>query len=196
MSRKALTAEQIALLASGAPAEAAAAAQAATQAEATAAATAATAATPGVAAPAAATAAPAEAAAAPAAAPAAAAAPSADVLTFLQGQITAKDASLLAANVEITGLKAKIADTDASLAGLKTIAAKSITNMRVALGASATDLSALTATELLAQHSAASKDFETKFVAGGVAAVDAAQAPKGNPAVDPTQLARLETFLG
>lgn len=152
-------------------------------------------------------AAPADAAAAAAApaAPAAAAAaapsvvtPPADVVSYLQGQVATKDAALLAANVENTNLKAKVTDFEASLGGLVAIAAKSINNMRVALGGSASDLSALTPTQVLAQHEAATKEFETKFVAGGVAAVDAAQASKGptEGAVDALQEARLNAVLG
>lgn len=145
----------------------------------------------------AASAAPAEAAAA---APAALSVvtPPADVVAFLQGQVATKDAALLAANVENANLKAKVTDFEASLGGLVAIAAKSINNMRVALGGSATDLTALTPTQLLAQHEAATKEFETKFVAGGVAAVDAAQASneKNAGAVDALQEARLNAVLG
>lgn len=142
--------------------------------------------------------APAAAAADAPAAAAAATAPSValDVTTFLQGQVAAKDAALLEANVALSGLKAKVADYEASVAGLKEIAAASISNMRIALGGSKVDLSAASATEILAQHAAAKKDFETKFVSGGVAAVDAAQdtnAAETN-GVSAVELARLDAL--
>lgn len=181
--------------ASGASTEAAAAAAAA-QAAAPAATTEGT----GAAAPAA------EAAAAPAAAPAAAAAPSvaaapaapADVTAYLQGQIATKDTALLAAGVETAALKARVTEFEASMTGLMEIARASLTNMRVALGGHKTDLSALSATELLAQHEAAAKDFGNQFVAGGVAAVDAAQETNASraQAPDSLEIARLNAVAG
>jgi len=114
--------------------------------------------------------------AAAAAAPAPAATPgvaNTEVLAYLQGQVAAKDTALLAANVENANLKAQLADLQASAGGLKLIAADSLNNMRVALGGSRTDLTAMTATEILAQHETAKTTFQTKFPAGGVAAVDA-----------------------
>lgn len=200
MPRQALTPEALAALALGVSANASAApAPAVTAAPAAAAAPAVETPAAAPAEAAAAAAAPAaEAAAAPAAAPAAAtpsvAAASAEVVTFLQGQITAKDAALLANGVEINGLKAKITDYEASVGGLLAIAADSLNNMRVALGGSRTDLSKLTAAEVLAQHESAKADFEKKFVAGGVAAVDAAQDAnkgRGTVVVDTVEAANL-----
>jgi hypothetical protein len=115
------------------------------------------------------------------------------VTAYLQGQIATKDQALLANGVEIAGLKAKVTDYEASVGGLLDIARASLNNMRVALGGASTDLSALSASEVLAQHAATKKDFETKFVAGGVAAVDAAQETNASraPALDALEQARL-----
>jgi signal peptide peptidase SppA len=182
MTKKALTDAQIAALASGVQPQAAA--QGVVVEAAAAPAVVVPAAAPAVAAvivaePAAA--APAAAAAAPVAAPVAAvavpAAPAADVMAYLQGQIATKDAALMSASIENATLKSKVTEFEASLGGLLAIACKSANNMRVALGGSASDMKALTATQVLAQHEATAKEFETKYVAGGIAAVDAAQKP-------------------
>lgn len=119
------------------------------------------------------------------------------MLSFLQTQVAAKDTALLNANVEIAGLKARITDGEAAINGLKAIAATSISNMRVALGGAKTDMAALTATELLAQHDAAKTEFEKKFVVGGVAAVDAAQPqqPVVDANVSTAEVERLSRFL-
>lgn len=131
-----------------------------------------------------------------AAAPAAPApvAPAADtnIVAFLQGEIASKDASLLAANVKVAGLEAKIADTATALSGLLTIAAASVNNMRIALGGSAVDMAAMNATQLLAEHASVQAQFQSKFKAGGVAAVDAASAAEKPVAqVDALTQARL-----
>lgn len=99
----------------------------------------------------------------------------AGVVTFLQAQIKDKDAALLQANIELNAAKAKITDFEASMTGLLEIAAKSTNNMRIALGGSAMDMSAMSAAQVLAEHGSVSEQFKSKFVAGGVAAVDAAQ---------------------
>jgi hypothetical protein len=203
MTRVALTAEQVAALAAGAT-------LATTTPVASAAAT-----TPGVgeggavAAPVAAPAVEATSAAAPAAADAVVAAPAAavaapaavatggnDVLAFVQSQLATKDAMLVSANVEITTLKSKVTDLEAASGGLLEIAMASANNMRIALGGSAIDMKAMSATEVLAQHSAAKTDFESKFKAGGVAAVDAAQATNASAQSPLTalELARLNSF--
>jgi hypothetical protein len=91
-----------------------------------------------------------------------------------------------------------VTEFEASMNGLMEIARASLTNMRVALGGHKTDLSALSATELLAQHEAASKDFGNQFVAGGVAAVDAAQETNASraQAPDSLEIARLNAVAG
>lgn len=132
-----------------------------------------------------------------AAAPATPTAGNDSVVAFLQSQVATKDAMLITANVEIAGLKAKVSDFEASMSGLIAIAAKSTNNMRVALGGTATDYSAMSATQILAAHAAAESEFKSKFVAGGVAAVDAAQDTKkaGAGEVDSLELARLNAVM-
>jgi hypothetical protein len=116
-------------------------------------------------------------AAAPAAA-AAAPAPAVDtnMVAFLQGQIRERDEALLAANVKLSNLEARAADGQTAMSGLLAIAGASVNNMRIGLGGSAIDLAAMGATQLLAEHASVQKQFQDKFKAGGVAAVDAAKA--------------------
>jgi signal peptide peptidase SppA len=115
------------------------------------------------------------------------------LVAFLQGEVKAKDDALLQANVKIAQLEAQLADQGASHQSLLGIAIKSVQNMQVALGGSAIDMNGMTATAVLAEHKRMSEQFQSKFQAGGVAAVDAAQ-KKDEPAVqlDPLYRARLD----
>lgn len=113
------------------------------------------------------------------------------LMAFLQAQVKDKDSALLAANLEIAGLKAKVAEQEASFQSLVDIAAKSISNMQIAMSMSAYDASTVSATQVLADHKRVSEQFASKFKAGGVAAVDAAEASKGGASVDPMHFARL-----
>jgi capsid assembly protease len=131
------------------------------------------------------------AAAAEAAAPAPAAEAQAGVVEYLQGQVKEKDALLLAANVELSGLKTKVDEMQAAHADLLQIAGKSVSNMQVALGGTAVDFTGMTAVQVLAEHKRVSGLFSSKFKAGGVAAVDAAQPHQSEQAVDSLTRARL-----
>lgn len=190
MTKEALTAQQIAALAAGAAVSAATAAAATTEQVAATTEQVAAAATQQVAA------ATTEqvAAAASAQAPALTASQAqATVVDYLTAQVKEKDASLLAANVELDKLKAKIADLEAASAGLLEIAAKSANNMRIALNHSAADFSGMAALTLVAEHKRLEGDFVNKFKAGGVAAVDAAAASEDakGATLDPFTQARL-----
>jgi signal peptide peptidase SppA len=157
----ALTEQQLAAIAAGAPAAAAAAVVPDPVAAAAA-----------LAADAAAAEAAAAALAASAAAPVAAAAAAPDaVVTMLQTQLREAQASVTALTVEKTGLAAKLASVEASHSALVKIAGASLSNMKVALGFSALDASAMSAESILVEHTATSALFNTKFTAGGVAAV-------------------------
>lgn len=123
--------------------------------------------------------------------PAEPAAKQADVVEFLQSQIKDKDAALLAANVELSGLKKQVEDMEAAHTGLLEIAAKSVSNMQVALGGTAVDASGMSATQLLAEHKRVSAMFTSKFKAGGVSATDAAHPGKGGHTLSSVEQARL-----
>ena len=111
--------------------------------------------------------------------------------TFLQSQLAEKDASLLAANVELVCLKESHDALSASISGLMTIAGKSLSNISVALGQGAVDASTMQPMTLLAEHKRLSEQFLTQFKAGGVAAVDATNADVQESNIDPLHQARL-----
>lgn len=116
----------------------------------------------------------------------------ASVVTFLQTQVKDKDAAILAANIELNGLKAKLAENEAAHADLLTIAGNSLNNMRIALGGSAIDNSGVSALSVLAEHKKLQEQFVSKFKAGGIAAVDAAAAENEEAQnIDPMMKRRL-----
>lgn len=113
------------------------------------------------------------------------------VLDYLQGQIREKDAQALATGIELSGLQKQVEDMQAAHAGLMEIAGKSLSNMQIALGGAAVNLDGVSATQALAEHTRVSAMFSSKFKAGGVAAVDAAQPEKNDQPVDALAFARL-----
>ena len=115
----------------------------------------------------------------------------ASVVSFLQAQVKEKDAEILALSIEIKGFKDKVASMEATHNGLTDVVRKAVAGMKVRMGASNVDLSALSAQELLADYAATSEAFLKTFKAGGVAAVDAASSEANQPQVDPRHLARV-----
>jgi len=116
--------------------------------------------------------------------------PQASVVSFLQAQVKEKDAEILNLSVELKGIKDKVASMEATHTGLTDVVRKAVVGMKVRMGASNVDLSALSAQELLADYAATSESFLKTFKAGGVAAVDAAEAVKTVPQSNPRDLAR------
>lgn len=100
------------------------------------------------------------------------------VVAYLQSQVAAKDAAILALTVSKNDLTTKLEGIEASHKGLMEVAAKSVANMSIALGRSAPDASAMTGVQLLALHESTSADFTKNFKVGGVAAVAAAAPEK------------------
>lgn len=186
MTKKALTAQEIAALASGAPVVQAAAGGGAPAGDDAAAAEAAAAATAAAAAAVAAAAlAPAPAATAPVA-PAAPAVPDQSVLTFLQGQISAGQDQILDLRLQLKAATDQVASMKVSHDGLMAIAAHSVSNMKVALGLPAVDLTKVAPESLLADHAATAESFTNAFKAGGVAAVNTGEpASKTSAVLDP-----------
>lgn len=183
MPRHALTEQEIAALAAGAPISAG------TQPDTAPAA-------PEAAAPEAAPEAPAAPeAAAPAAAPAPAAQPNA-VVAYLEGQVAALNGQAVELGVKLRDAEAKLASATASIASLMQIAGKSLSNMKVALGGAAGDYSAMTPEALLAEHAATTDSFSKAFVAGGVAAVSAQAKSEDAPATfDPIRQRRVQAAI-
>jgi hypothetical protein len=125
------------------------------------------------------------------AAPAAAAAPAQVTeaekgkIELLTAQLATKDSELLQARVDLKVAQDRLAPLEASIKPLAAIVATSVSNMKVALGLSAVDLSALAPEQLVAEHTATADTFVNKFKAGGVAAVPAAETPQDKADVVP-----------
>lgn len=105
------------------------------------------------------------------------------LVSYLQAQVKERDEALMAAKVQVATLTEKSAAAEAVVGDLLAIAGKSLNNMQVALGGTAIDLSAYTPLAVIGEHKRVSTQFMDKFKAGGVAAVDATQAEKGEDVV-------------
>ena len=116
----------------------------------------------------------------------------ASVVSFLQSQVKEKDTEILNLSIEVKGFKDKVASIEATHNGLTDVVRKAVAGMKVRMGASNVDLSALSAQELLADYAATSEAFLKTFKAGGVAAVDAASAEVQSPTMSPRQKARVD----
>jgi signal peptide peptidase SppA len=116
----------------------------------------------------------------------------ASVVSFLQAQVKEKDTEILNLSIEVKGFKDKVASIEATHNGLTDVVRKAVAGMKVRMGASNVDLSALSAQELLADYAATSEVFLKTFKAGGVAAVDAASAEVQSPTMSPRQKARVD----
>lgn len=190
LTKKPLTAEQIAAIASGAVVDASAAqqqAEATANDAATAAATAAAAAAAAAGAEvdpatAAATAAAAEAATVAAAAATAAttaaataAAAEGELVKFLRGELATAQAGLTAAAVEKASMTAELATMRDTQPKLLEIARSAVGKMKVALGGTAAAAAAMTPLEVVAAHAETSAAFNKAFVVGGAASTSSAE---------------------
>lgn len=115
------------------------------------------------------------AAAAPEASPAPAA-PSADVVAFLQGQLSTAQAQVVDLTVKLRDAEASASTTAGVMASLRSIVATSVDRLQIALGQTPGAAASLDDSALLAMHASLRGEFEKKFKAGGVAAV----APAGS----------------
>jgi len=116
----------------------------------------------------------------------------ASLVAYLQGEVKAKSDALIEAQIEARDLKNKLAGMEATHTGLVDIVGRSLNQMRIALGGSATDLTGMDAAVVLAEHARVSADFKASFKAGGVAAVDTTQPQEsGQGPVDALTQARL-----
>ncbi len=116
-----------------------------------------------------------------------------ELVAFLQGQLSAAQAQVLDLSIQLRDAKAVKEAMDGSHAALRAIAVASVDRLKVALCASAGGAETLSDDALLAEHATLRAQFESKFKAGGVAAVAPATAEKGaDAAVDPLRLARMK----
>lgn len=117
---------------------------------------------------------------------------SSDQLAPMMTLLREKDADLIKAHVEIANLKASVESLNAAVTPLMQIAGKSVSNMRIALGGAAFVAEGLNPAQVLAEHDSVSAQFQTKFKAGGVAAVSATVADaEKKTQIDPRHLARV-----
>ena len=95
--------------------------------------------------------------------------------------------------IQLRDLKAASELMTASHAALRQIAEASVDRLKVALGGASGGASALTDTSLLAEHATLRAQFESKFKAGGVAAVSSSGSSdqESVAAVDSVRQARL-----
>jgi signal peptide peptidase SppA len=110
---------------------------------------------------------------------------------LLKSQLSVANASLLAANVELTNLKASTQSMTANHDGLLAIARGAVANMLVPMGGTAAAADAMDATTVIAEHARVKPLFLERFKPGQVTK-SASEAAK--PAIDPDFLARTSTF--
>lgn len=115
----------------------------------------------------------------------------AQAVKFMKDQVKESQEALLAAQIKVSKLEDKLAALEAVVDPLKEIAAKATNNMRVALGGSVMDLSAVAPAQVIAEYASLNASFTEKFKVGGVAAVDAAVEKKNErPGMDAMTAAR------
>jgi hypothetical protein len=111
-------------------------------------------------------------------------------ISLLKEQLKAAQDELFEAKIESRKATDKLAEVEAQVSPMATIVAKAINHMQVALGGSALDMSGMAPNALVAEHGRMVDQFQSKFKAGGVAAVDAAQVTKNEQKVDALTQAR------
>lgn len=123
-------------------------------------------------------------------APAAPAAPSADVVTFLQGQLATAQAQNLELSVQVRALSAAAEASAGVMASMRSLVVASVDRLQVAMGQSAGASAGLDDASLLAMHASLRSSFETKFKAGGVAAVSSSGSSESREVVTDSVRAR------
>lgn len=139
----------------------------------------------------------AQAPAAPAAEPAAEpAAPQADagVVAYLQSQLAEANAKVLDMTIELRDSKAASAAMQNTHSAFRALAVASLDRLKVAMGGSPASAEGMSDEAILAEHSNLRAQFESKFKAGGVAAVSSSGSAekKAEPTVDSVRLARIK----
>lgn len=116
------------------------------------------------------------------------------LLAYVQSQLAESQAAVLNLSMELRDAKAAAEGVRGSHAAMRAIAGLSVNQLKIALGGSAVAVEALSDTQLLADHAALRTQFESKFKAGGVAAVSSAGSAdkEGDVAADPAYQARIK----
>ncbi len=102
-----------------------------------------------------------------------------DLVTYLQSQLTAAQEANVNLRVELSAAQASVQSMKASHEELVKIAGASVSNMKVALGHAAIDPLKMSVEALLAEHAATAETFQSRFKAGGVAAVSSEPEAQG-----------------
>lgn len=118
------------------------------------------------------------------------AASSADVVTFLQGQLATAQAQNLELNVQVRALTAAAETSAGVMASMRSLVVASVDRLQVAMGQSAGASAGLDDASLLAMHASLRSSFETKFKAGGVAAVSSSGSSESREVVTDSVRAR------
>lgn len=96
---------------------------------------------------------------------------------LLQAQLGQARGQLLDVQVKLRDAEAALAPVQASIEKMRPVVRQSVANLRVAMGGTAAGVEALNDEALLAEQSSLAEQFQSKFKAGGVAAVS-----QGEPA--------------
>lgn len=136
--------------------------------------------------------APATAPEAPAAEAAAPAQKESELVGFLKTSLAEAQASVVDLTVQLRDVKAAGEKMNSTHAAMRSIVEASVSQLKVALGGSAGAVDALADDALLAEHASLRAQFESKFKAGGVAAVSSTgSSDKVSEVVDPVRQARM-----
>ncbi len=114
------------------------------------------------------------------------------VLAYVQGQLSAAQSEVVDLKVQIKSLEGQLASMKGTHDKLLAIAGGSLRNMKIALNAGALDVSAMSAEAVLAEHEATAKAFHDKFKAGGVAAASDKDAVDSAQKLDPHRMQRIK----
>lgn len=115
-----------------------------------------------------------------------------ELVAFLKTSLAEAQATNVDLTVQLRDAKSQAEAMTATHAALRSIAAASVDRLKVALGGTPGGADALSDTALLAEHATLRAQFESKFKAGGVAAVSAtAQSDAKSEVADPVRQARL-----
>lgn len=119
-------------------------------------------------------------------------APAPELVAFLKTSLAEAQATNVDLTVQLRDAKASAEAMTTTHTALRSIAAASVDRLKIALGGTAGGADALSDISLLAEHATLRAQFESKFKAGGVAAVSSTAQPGAKSEVaDPVRQARL-----
>lgn len=114
------------------------------------------------------------------------------IVSYLQGKVKELEAAALSTGIEFNAAKAKIVSMEGTHGALMKIAASGVAAMKVGLGQTKADFSAMVPELLVAEHAATTLLFTKTFKVGGVAATSFADPKIENGAALPADhLARV-----